>query len=58
MKDGLGLFGAPLSHMEMRWVHGKFYRRLVPVVGGSKDLPPPPDAGALAGGPAAPRAPA
>ena len=42
MKDGLGLFGAPLSHMEMRWVHGKFYRRLVPVVGGSRDLPPPP----------------
>ena len=42
MKDGLSRFGTPLSHMEMRWVHGKFYRRLVPVVGGNRDLPPPP----------------
>lgn len=42
MKDGLSRFGAPISHMEMHWVHGKFYRRLVPVVGGTRDLPPPP----------------
>jgi pyruvate,water dikinase len=42
MRDGFGLFGAPLSHMEMRWVNGKFYLRLVPIVGGTKDLPPPP----------------
>jgi pyruvate,water dikinase len=42
MKDGFAMFGAPLSHMEMRWIHGKLYRRLVPLVGGSKDLPPPP----------------
>jgi len=42
MKDGFALFGAPLSHMEMRWVNGRLYRRLVPLVGGSKDLPPPP----------------
>jgi len=42
MRDGLSRFGSPISHMEMRWVHGKFYRRLVPVVGGSSDLPPPP----------------
>ena len=42
MKDGFAMFGAPLSHMEMRWVNGKLYRRLVPLVGGSKDLPAPP----------------
>ena len=42
MKEGLSRFGAPISHMEMRWVHGRFYRRLVPVVGGDRDLPPPP----------------
>ena len=44
MKEGLSRFGAPISHMEMRWVHGRFYRRLVPVVGGDRDLPPPPKA--------------
>jgi pyruvate,water dikinase len=36
------MFGAPLSHMEMRWVNGRFYRRLVPLVGGDRDLPTPP----------------
>src|SRR5262245_9445448 len=40
--EGLAEFGAPLKTMEMRWVHGKFYRRLVPQVGGGSDLPPPP----------------
>jgi len=44
MREGLDLFGAPLSHMEMRWVHGKFYRRLVPIVGGDSDRKPPPPA--------------
>jgi phosphohistidine swiveling domain-containing protein len=44
MREGLGLFGAPLSHMEMRWVNGKFYRRLVPIVGGDSDRKPPPPA--------------
>lgn len=44
MKEGLREFGSPISHMEMRWVHGKFYRRLVPVVGGNADLPDPPKA--------------
>jgi pyruvate,water dikinase len=39
--DGFDLFGAPLKTMEMRWVNGKFYRRLVPLVGGGRDLPPP-----------------
>jgi pyruvate,water dikinase len=42
MKEGLSRFGAPISHMEMHWVHGKFYRRLVPIVGGNRDLPAPP----------------
>jgi pyruvate,water dikinase len=44
MREGIALMGAPLSHMEMRWVNGKFYRRLVPVVGGNRDLPAPPKA--------------
>lgn len=44
MIDGLSLFGSPLLCMEMRWVNGKFYRRLVPLIGGGRDLPPPPAA--------------
>jgi len=44
MAEGLSLFGAPLKTMEMRWVNGKFYRRLVPIIGGGRDLPPPPAA--------------
>jgi pyruvate,water dikinase len=39
---GMALFGSPIKTMDMRWVHGKFYRRLVPQVGGGRDLPPPP----------------
>ena len=42
MAEGLGMFGAPLSGMELRWVNGKMYRRLVPIVGGGSDRPPPP----------------
>ena len=42
--EGFSLFGSPLSGMHMRWVNGKFYRRLVPLVGGSRDLPAPPAA--------------
>jgi pyruvate,water dikinase len=44
MEEGFNLFGSPLRTMEMRWVNGKFYRRLVPLVGGSRDLPTPPAA--------------
>ena len=44
MAEGLALFGAPLRTMEMRWVNGKFYRRLVPLLGGGRDLPTPPAA--------------
>ena len=44
MREGFELFGTPLRTMEMRWVNGKFYRRLVPLIGGGRDLPPPPAA--------------
>ena len=44
MEEGLALFGAPLRTMQMAWVNGKFYRRLVPLVGGGRDLPTPPPA--------------
>ena len=40
--EGMELFGSPIKTMEMRWVNGKFYRRLVPQVGGGSDMPPPP----------------
>jgi pyruvate,water dikinase len=39
---GMALFGSPLKTMEMHWVNGKFYRRLVPQVGANSDRPPPP----------------
>jgi pyruvate,water dikinase len=42
--DGMATFGSPLKTIEMRWINGKFYRRLVPLVGGGRDLPPPPPA--------------
>lgn len=42
MADGFAMFGSPLKTMEMRWVNGKYYRRLVPLVGGDKDMRPPP----------------
>ncbi|MGH2686511.1 MAG: PEP-utilizing enzyme [Actinomycetota bacterium] len=42
--EGLALFGSPLKTLEMRWVNGKFYRRLVPLIGGGRDMKPPPPA--------------
>ena len=42
MSEGMAQFGSPIKTMDMRWVNGKFYRRLVPQVGGGRDLPPPP----------------
>jgi pyruvate,water dikinase len=42
MSEGMHLFGSPLRTMQLRWVNGKFYRRLVPIVGGSSDMKPPP----------------
>lgn len=44
MTDGLALFGAPLRTMHCRFVNGKFYRRLVPLIGGDSDMKPPPTA--------------
>jgi pyruvate,water dikinase len=35
-------WGAPLETMEVRFVHGKMYRRLVPLVGAKRTAPPPP----------------
>ena len=42
VEDGMTLFGSPLKTMDLRWVNGRFYRRLVPLVGGDRDLPAPP----------------
>lgn len=44
MTEGLALFGAPLRTMHCRFVNGKFYRRLVPLIGGGSDMKPPPAA--------------
>ncbi len=43
MEEGFELAGAPVKTMHARFINGRFYRRLVPLVGASKDLPPPPD---------------
>ncbi len=37
-------FGAPMAGMEAKFVNGQYYRRLVPLVGAKRDLPPPPGA--------------
>ena len=42
MSEGMALFGSPLRTMLLRWVNGKFYRRLVPIVGGNSNMKPPP----------------
>ena len=42
MADGFAMFGAPLKTMQMRWVNGQFYRRLVPLIGGNRDMKAPP----------------
>ena len=42
MSEGLALFGSPLRTMQMRFVNGKLYRRLVPIVGGESNMKPPP----------------
>ena len=38
----MDMFGSPLRTMSMAWVNGRFYRRMVPLVGGGIDLPAPP----------------
>lgn len=40
--DGFALFGSPLKSIDLGWVNGRMYIRLVPLVGGGADLPPPP----------------
>ena len=42
--DGMDIIGGPLKTMEAAFVNGRFYRRLVPLVGGNVDAPPPPNA--------------
>jgi rifampicin phosphotransferase len=44
MREGSALIGAPIDTMEVRFVNGQMYRRLVPVIGGSGKGPskPPP----------------
>mgnify|MGYP005827825305 CR=1 FL=1 len=43
--DGLGegfdLIGAPLQTMDARFVNGRMYRRLVPLIGGDRSGTPP-----------------
>lgn len=41
--EGFELLGAPLDRVDARFVHGGYYMRLVPLVGGESDRPPPPD---------------
>lgn len=47
MGKGLGasfdLVGAPLSSVEARFVNGRMYTRLIPLVGANSTRPPPPD---------------
>ena len=35
-------YGAPLQSFGVTFVHGKMYRRLIPLIGGDKTGPPPP----------------
>lgn len=44
MREGFDLIGAPLDTMDVRFVEGQMYRRLVPIIGGSGRGPstPPP----------------
>lgn len=44
IREGFDLIGAPLSTMDVRFVNGQMYRRLVPIIGGGERGPstPPP----------------
>lgn len=42
LATGFELMGSPVAAMEARFVNGRFYRRLVPLVAPDRDLPPPP----------------
>ena len=39
--EGFGLLGAPLSTMDVAFVNGRMYRRLVPLIGGDRSGTPP-----------------
>lgn len=39
---GMARVGAPIRTVEARFINGRFYRRLVPLVGGGRNLPEPP----------------
>ena len=39
--EGFGLLGAPLSTMDVVFVNGRMYRRLVPLIGGDRSGTPP-----------------
>lgn len=42
MEVGMGRVGAPVKTVQAAFVNGRFYRRLVPVVGGNHNVPDPP----------------
>lgn len=42
LEAGMELAGAPLATMQARFVNGRYYRRMVPLIGGDRDLPTPP----------------
>jgi len=45
IREGFDLVGAPLDTMDVRFVNGQFYRRLVPIIGGgAAPRRPPPNA--------------
>ncbi len=52
-RDVFAQWGAPLETMDVRFVHGRMYRRLVPLVGADKSGTAAAQAGAV-GGDAAP----
>ncbi|MEM9609830.1 MAG: PEP-utilizing enzyme [Actinomycetota bacterium] len=41
-RDVFERFGAPLQTLDVRFVHGQMYRRMVPLVGADRSGPPPP----------------
>jgi phosphohistidine swiveling domain-containing protein len=43
LSEGFELAGAPLSRIDARFVNGRMYTRLVPLVGGNSTRPAPPD---------------
>jgi rifampicin phosphotransferase len=41
-REAFEQYGSPLDTIDVRFVNGKMYRRLVPLVGADRDAPPPP----------------